>query len=542
MPKRKEKSVIDQMNEEAEVRQKYLFDEMLKRGGGVPNWGKEGIYNREEIPEGSPMRTKGRLRASQGGRVMPCKGKKRKKYAEGGRVGDADTGRAARVARLNAIFDERMKPKKPDYDATMDEKVFGAGITKGSVRSKNPASFTPDNPNDYEPDFPLINRSTTIRATSMEALDRRVKSMKRERLGPPKSPKKMAWGGRVGSALGNALGSAMKTRRPAPGAVKDLPPVAPAALAPTYTKPPVSNPFVGQPAPVGGTAGGSFGSLLGSVSVKYGAGAGIGGAVNPFMNRPQYQNFAYRAFKKGGRVSGKVPGKARVRGDSTKNDVVPALLSPGEIVVPRTSAKSMDRSVKFLSKVFRGGSKRSKNDTGKMNKYQAGGVVTNNEVTLVNPFSSGPDSMTGPAPSWPEPKVLAATPKMGSKDNPAVKVSVNSSTIASTPSNKPTMDQRMDKVAQALSSLSKLFEKKRKAPVQQTASSGGFKNQIDFSKLRYMSSGGKVPTVASVTSDMRKQMAKMTSPQTFNALLESVNYNGAKKMACGGKVKRGKRK
>ena len=37
-----------------------------------------------------------------------------------------------------------------------------------------------------------------------------------------------------------------------------------------------------------------------------------------------------------------VPGQASVAGDSLKNDKVPAMLSPGEIVLPRSVAQSGD--------------------------------------------------------------------------------------------------------------------------------------------------------------------------------------------------------
>ena len=47
----------------------------------------------------------------------------------------------------------------------------------------------------------------------------------------------------------------------------------------------------------------------------------------------------------------KVPGKAKVDGDSEKNDTVPALLSPGEIVVPRTAAKDPDKAAAFAKSV-----------------------------------------------------------------------------------------------------------------------------------------------------------------------------------------------
>lgn len=48
---------------------------------------------------------------------------------------------------------------------------------------------------------------------------------------------------------------------------------------------------------------------------------------------------------KGGQMmvqGGGVPGKASVKGDSLKNDVVPAMLSPGEVVIPRHVMQSED--------------------------------------------------------------------------------------------------------------------------------------------------------------------------------------------------------
>lgn len=45
---------------------------------------------------------------------------------------------------------------------------------------------------------------------------------------------------------------------------------------------------------------------------------------------------------------GTVPGKAKVEGDSLKNDTVHALLSPGEIVIPRTIAEGEDAPRKAM--------------------------------------------------------------------------------------------------------------------------------------------------------------------------------------------------
>lgn len=51
---------------------------------------------------------------------------------------------------------------------------------------------------------------------------------------------------------------------------------------------------------------------------------------------------------------GSVPGQAQVAGDSEQNDVVPALLSPGEVVVPRTIVNKGQKAVtKFVTDAIR---------------------------------------------------------------------------------------------------------------------------------------------------------------------------------------------
>lgn len=45
---------------------------------------------------------------------------------------------------------------------------------------------------------------------------------------------------------------------------------------------------------------------------------------------------------------GRVQGKASVQGDSAKNDVVPAMLSPGEIVIPRSKASDPELAKEFI--------------------------------------------------------------------------------------------------------------------------------------------------------------------------------------------------
>ena len=55
------------------------------------------------------------------------------------------------------------------------------------------------------------------------------------------------------------------------------------------------------------------------------------------------------SYKDGGHV----PGKANVPGDSPKNDTVKAVLSPGEIVIPRSHAISKDLAKAYLDHLFK---------------------------------------------------------------------------------------------------------------------------------------------------------------------------------------------
>lgn len=51
---------------------------------------------------------------------------------------------------------------------------------------------------------------------------------------------------------------------------------------------------------------------------------------------------------------GIIGGEANVEGDSPENDTVPARLSPGEIVVPRSAAKSPDKAKAFIDALMKG--------------------------------------------------------------------------------------------------------------------------------------------------------------------------------------------
>lgn len=59
------------------------------------------------------------------------------------------------------------------------------------------------------------------------------------------------------------------------------------------------------------------------------------------------------AAKGGMSHGGEVPGHPQVFGDSEKNDTVPAKLSPGEIVVPRSKSKDPDKAKAFIDELMK---------------------------------------------------------------------------------------------------------------------------------------------------------------------------------------------
>ena len=64
----------------------------------------------------------------------------------------------------------------------------------------------------------------------------------------------------------------------------------------------------------------------------------LGGPVDVVSQAPSVYDAIGNAFKQGGQV----PGKAKVKGDSLKNDTVPIIASPGEVVIPRSIMESKD--------------------------------------------------------------------------------------------------------------------------------------------------------------------------------------------------------
>lgn len=107
--------------------------------------------------------------------------------------------------------------------------------------------------------------------------------------------------------------------------------------------------------PIGGAVSGALGSVFGGGSVgSSGAGAPGQVAMAPMMANGGMVDGPcsrvgkhFHAMKSGG----KVPGKAKVAGDSRQNDTVTAKLSPGEIVVPRSHAQDPEKAAAFARAV-----------------------------------------------------------------------------------------------------------------------------------------------------------------------------------------------
>lgn len=59
-----------------------------------------------------------------------------------------------------------------------------------------------------------------------------------------------------------------------------------------------------------------------------------------------------------------VPGQAQVAGDSKKNDTVKAMLSPGEIVIPRSHAQNAQAAKEFIDHLMKSKSKKASSEAG----------------------------------------------------------------------------------------------------------------------------------------------------------------------------------
>lgn len=103
----------------------------------------------------------------------------------------------------------------------------------------------------------------------------------------------------------------------------------------------------GAPASVGAAGAGEAGAAA--------AGGGGLAAMAPVMSAALLNKGGEAKAPIDGESVEKVPGKAKVKGNNLKNDTVPALLSPGEVVIPKSVMESGDpvaNAAKFVQAVM----------------------------------------------------------------------------------------------------------------------------------------------------------------------------------------------
>lgn len=111
---------------------------------------------------------------------------------------------------------------------------------------------------------------------------------------------------------------------------------------------------------IGQVGGSAFKKTFGSSGGQF---PSMGGVGSDSMQMPemgsQFAGAAPALMAMGGKANlkqgGGVPGQAKTKGDSLKNDTVPAYLSPGEIVIPRSITQSADapeKAAQFVSAIL----------------------------------------------------------------------------------------------------------------------------------------------------------------------------------------------
>ncbi len=145
--------------------------------------------------------------------------------------------------------------------------------------------------------------------------------------------------------------------------------------------------LLGAAGTIGGAAlGGPVGAAIGSQVGKAASGAilpaqpktaGVGGVTQA------YSKGGYTCYADGGiahdhaicmKLGGHIAGEANVPGDSEENDTVPAMLSPGELVIPRSVPKDGKHMEEFAKNAPVGGDTKKKVDlTSFTNGYKRGG-------------------------------------------------------------------------------------------------------------------------------------------------------------------------
>jgi hypothetical protein len=118
-------------------------------------------------------------------------------------------------------------------------------------------------------------------------------------------------------------------------------------------------------AAMGGPAGAMIGSQLGKTVQPRPV------AQGPLQQNGQFAKGGYACYADGGiahdhaicmKLGGHVSGEAKVDGDSEQNDTVPAMLSPGELVIPRSVPKDGEHMEEFARNAPVGGDTKKKVD------------------------------------------------------------------------------------------------------------------------------------------------------------------------------------
>jgi hypothetical protein len=123
-------------------------------------------------------------------------------------------------------------------------------------------------------------------------------------------------------------------------------------------------------AALGGPVGAAIGNkALGSLAPQAGPATGTTAPLQPTATG--YSKGGYTCYAEGGvahdhaicmKLGGHIGGEAKVAGDSEENDTVPAMLSPGELVIPRSVPKDGPHMEEFARNAPVGGDTKKKVD------------------------------------------------------------------------------------------------------------------------------------------------------------------------------------
>lgn len=131
-----------------------------------------------------------------------------------------------------------------------------------------------------------------------------------------------------------------------------------------------SSPEAAPGAGMAGTTSQDYANMYGAPSATEQSNVGSGGAPTSF-DWASMMGAPGGAGGGGMKEGGKVPGKAKVAGDSKENDTVLTLLSPGEEVIPRSAAGDPKLEKEFLAHLHKSKEKKGSGKAGYAKVVQA---------------------------------------------------------------------------------------------------------------------------------------------------------------------------